>query len=537
MSRKSCSENSKFLNNPDYICGPKGRYIKIGGNTHLKYIKDELMPNDIDDKIINSITSRNSRNSRTSRNNSCSENSKSVDNPDYICGPKGRYIKIGGAAYKKYVKEGLIEPKKEKKKEPKKEKKKEPKKTNTTKNNRKSKSPKEPKKEQKKEQKKTNTKKKHNIKIRKFVKKTDKGYAEELLKDGVVVIPILNEKESKMYRKQFDIELNNFREYLVNEDNQFLNINGTKKYYLNNGFGAFGNPSSYHNPMVRDIRKKIMLIMIPIIKELNKLEDRPERKLEQLFDRLRIFAAGKSVAKESWHRDESNSKNLRLIGENGIKEGEQDSVFGGWINLDTDNNQYFSCVPGTYTELPKKGGFDKISDEKDIEKYNETKEKIEIPPGHLIVFYQHIVHEVFGGKKKITDEDEYRLFVGWRLTDDDERFFNLDKIIEDQGVPLFPSGGQPPMYENMNWRFKKQREILEKWSTETFKDEVLEDKVVGSGDDKGTSYRVVHRYMKSLREYGFDMYPKYKKDEKEILKPNNEWIINYKGKEYKMSLL
>ena len=41
-------------------------------------------------------------------------------------------------------------------------------------------------------------------------------------------------------------------------------------------------------------------------------------------------------------------------------------LFGGWINLDTANNQYFSCVPGSSDERPIAGvdyeeGFAKIA--------------------------------------------------------------------------------------------------------------------------------------------------------------------------------
>ena len=47
--------------------------------------------------------------------------------------------------------------------------------------------------------------------------------------------------------------------------------------------------------------------------------------------------------------------------------------------------------------------------------YNELPptKKIEIPPGHIIIFYERIVHEVTGGKAK---HPMCRLFLGWRLT-------------------------------------------------------------------------------------------------------------------------
>ena len=77
---------------------------------------------------------------------------------------------------------------------------------------------------------------------------------------------------------------------------------------------------------------------------------------------------GRSPSRESWHRDEA------------INAEENDQIFGGWINLDTED-QYFSCAPGTHTGVKGHSGFAPISKE-EAKKYNkkEVKKSVTIPP-------------------------------------------------------------------------------------------------------------------------------------------------------------
>src|SRR5580692_4103087 len=93
--------------------------------------------------------------------------------------------------------------------------------------------------------------------------------------------------------------------------------------------------------------------------------------LEQLFDRMCIRRKGTQTSGENWHRDVSAQS---LPG---------DDIFGGWINLDVDRSQYFSCVPGTHVDrdASQTTGFAKISEDVGV-----GKEVIEIPPGHWIIF-------------------------------------------------------------------------------------------------------------------------------------------------------
>ena len=92
---------------------------------------------------------------------------------------------------------------------------------------------------------------------------------------------------------------------------------------------------------------------------------------------------------ESWHRDESLN----------AKEG--DTIYGGWINLDTEP-QYFSGCPKSHLEpdaMRRNQGFARI-DKKDYPRYNAMKKKITIAPGDIFIFYERMVHEVLPSAKK-----------------------------------------------------------------------------------------------------------------------------------------
>ena len=324
----------------------------------------------------------------------------------------------------------------------------------------------------------------------------------ELLERGVVTIPILTEEETQKYRNIFADTVETFPEYLYSGGTKIRN--NKKRYYILDGFGALGNPASFHNPLVRILRLKCYQKAKGLLLKLG-----DGRYICVEFDRMRIFAAGKQIGKESWHRDECAAPGY---------DEKNDIMLGGWLNLGPFN-QYFSCVPGTHKNPPKKGAFAKISGE-EAERYNQIKEKIEIKPGHMIVFYQHIVHEVFGGKKKMDELDEYRLFTGWRLTHSEKPLQDIDAIIRDQAVPRLPSYQKPWLWLGNHWRFEKNRKRLEEWSKETFIPEVLEDVEMKSGPQKGQKFTVVQRYMKSLRELGLPLYPEYSELERHILFPH-----------------
>lgn len=197
-------------------------------------------------------------------------------------------------------------------------------------------------------------------------------------------------------------------------------------------FGAFGNPASFHSKEVYALR----YILFHKLKFLFKNVD-PRRKLEMLFDRLAIRREGASVSGESFHRDTCSLMST------------DDNIYGGWINLDDTETQYFSCVPGTHT-CAGRGGFERIEGD-----YKDTKIKLPVKPKQVLIFNQNIIHEIFKQKIKKTN---IRLYLGWRhtysdlplLSDPKDPQKNINKILSEQIVPVLPSGDVPFMYSKQH---------------------------------------------------------------------------------------
>jgi hypothetical protein len=273
---------------------------------------------------------------------------------------------------------------------------------------------------------------------------------EQLTRYGVVIVPIIHSDNLSDYRNLFDREMLKFPEY-----------NGKPDLYTLGGFGALGNPGSFHNELVRELRilarKKIEPFFRRYIDNYNDEELRNNYKLETLIDRMMTRNKGQAASAESWHRD--------VMPPNRIPD--TDEIFGGWLNLDNED-QYFSCIPGSHLGIfPNKisSGFATMhsNQKKKIMKENPNitnkeleaeiksrmkevskhKTKFVIPPGHMIIFPQYILHEVISSKAK---QKMYRLFTGWRLTESDNSIMDYEDILGNQGIVPLPGGMKPPMY-------------------------------------------------------------------------------------------
>lgn len=230
--------------------------------------------------------------------------------------------------------------------------------------------------------------------------------------EGVLVVPGVK-------------QLNNSKPLkgLLSAPPEFLDPNGPLTL---GGFGALALPSSFHHPDIRFIRSIVYRRIKPILANHFK-----HTNLELLFDRVSVRRVGTSTSKESWHRDVCPDSL------------EDDVILGGWINLDPDGSppQQFSCSPGTHKDKTDKTGFAKIEIAPDNTKvYN-------VPPGHIIMFYQNLIHEVKPQKAKF---ESHRLYLGWRLTNSNKPLFNHRDVIRSQGVPKIPSGQVPPMYAKLH---------------------------------------------------------------------------------------
>lgn len=424
-----------------------------------------------------------------------------------------------------------------------------------------------------------------------------KNPIQRLTRTGVVVLPLI--KNTEYYREWFKETLLTFPEYKKDIS-----------LYVLGGFAGLGNPAAYHAPIFRDLRIKAWKRMKPFFQKYASLYEnkklKNEYRFETFFSRPMYRQKGQAPVAEAWHRDVS--KKSLIFNDN-------DEIYGGWINLD-DKPQYLSCILGSHLNVKileldsgfaelkkvfKKRGHDADNVKKLLKKVSSFKTKVVIPPGHIVMFPQYILHEVVATKAKY---DMYRLFNGWRMTLSDKSIFNSEKIMSEQSITRLGGGMFPPMYSRnhsslflgiptfkeqkdnrwipkmvnilsilypsdkmieyknsyksaknkriviadmieeyrtlpyLDFKFDKMEFIfstlqanigtfnltpgdkstmttLIKWSNETMKEELLVEK----SNKRGYKYKIVDRYLKSLKHYGLPMYEGYDEDEAKIYKP------------------
>ena len=306
----------------------------------------------------------------------------------------------------------------------------------------------------------------------------------ELKTKGVTVVP---------FPEQEQFELHTF----LTEQKEFVNSTVDTTFVMG-AFGALGNPSSFHHPQVRQLRLNIFNHIKPYLQE-----QFPEHYIECLPDRFCIRNPDTSLSSESWHRDISNVHNKTQT-----RTGHDDDViYGGWINLDKNNTQYFSCVPYTHTDTTNEGGFAKIKKEEAAQaQYKAKREKIAIPPGHMLIFNEKTVHEVSPTKQKTKS---YRLFMKYRLTRERQPLFpNNRQVAIDQGVFPLSLAQNPPIYGKLhavNWKPR----------LETFSQNIRPEFM-----DKKSPYVRVQRFMSSLVDVQYELFPPYTEEELAILTPH-----------------
>lgn len=348
------------------------------------------------------------------------------------------------------------------------------------------------------------------------------NYVDHLEKEGWVVIPCLGQKISMIkHNIDFKDALRIMPEFT--SPRQMIR-DGTP--FVKGGMAALGNPSSFHNSYVRNIRQwahnaALKQVFLPILQKDKRLL------FEQDIDRMLFRRPPAKPGAESWHRDESLN----------AKEG--DTIYGGWINLDTEP-QYFSGCPTSHLEpdaMRRNQGFAKI-DKKDYDRYKAMRKKITIAPGDIFIFYERMVHEVLPSAKK---KDQCRLFLGWRTTYQSTPLVeDLRQRLDEKAVIPIKSGQIPAMYSKMHWMFNRvsksgkpgQRDQLAEWS-KNFEPQCTEIKTMLSGADKGKQWRVVHQRMESLKRYGLlddnnsrgRSIPAYGSEEIALLYPNRKWRV------------
>jgi len=335
-------------------------------------------------------------------------------------------------------------------------------------------------------------------------------------KIGVVTLKIIDPAQIADYQKQFHNAQLSFPEYQRSLDSPTHRPDGQPLIYVAGGFAAYGNPGSFHNMFARDLIKKAY----PIVKDfLSKVIKNKNTKISAIKDRMMLRPAGKQPTAEAWHRD--------VIGKH---------IIGGWINLDT-KSQYFTFIPGTHVDINPETldkGFALIPKDQ-LDNLKKYQHRIEIPPGHIILFPQYIIHTVESYKKNY---NQYRLFTGWYLSESDKSLYvddlgkdYIDNILDNQAVPPLPGGMKPPLFSPNHYNFlfkpfnfgEDIKESLSEWVQNTFKPNIHITKYSKTYDK---TYTFIPQHMTSLREYGFPLYPEYSLDEKQLYKPTPLFTLN-----------
>lgn len=379
-------------------------------------------------------------------------------------------------------------------------------------------------------------------------------YAQDLHELGVTIVPVMDDTSRAWWEGLLYRAMDEFPEFKVK---------GRDVQRVLGGFGALGNPSSFHHPTIRQFRRKVKRLVIrDLMRAFVKLrfpKYHTRINLEVLFDRLCVRKSSfREPTPESWHRDIYDSEEYRLrdlpqtlpVDAPNLPplyaKMTMDMIFGGWINLDR-RNQYFVGLPATQDDQVAGGGFSKFS-ESDIKRLGlnerlaqqankrigfslmtDESGNIIVPPGHALVFFQRLIHSVKGGAQPETPA--LRVFHGFRLTTEESPLFDIEGVVDNGAVPRIPSGQMPPMYSKNHYAaFNSATESYwRNWAGNTFREMCLYHRKVkgnntdyytpGSRDDRNKAANK-GRYMPSLSEMGLwsDEY-RYSREEQAALFP------------------
>jgi len=412
---------------------------------------------------------------------------------------------------------------------------------------------------------------------------TDKGkaYGQNLTQSkklpvlGVAVYDVFEEKELENVEKDFDEAYLSFPEYRRNPDNLSLGIDGKPICYVVGGFAAAGNPGSFHNPFVRNLRIKSTKaikekILLPMKDDLSSWTLEFNLQLATMPDRMMRRPPYMTPTPEAWHRDVAD------IGANVSDDG---VILGGWVNT-SKHTQKFSTIAGSHLGVrfshlergfaePGHSIESKIKNleksrkslEKDSEEYTTLTEEIkslktqlqqmrkilsenktifEIPPGHAISFPQYILHEIVANP---VDHWIKRVFIGYSIDVLSRPVWDISKRLKEQAILPLGSGQEPPMYSKSHLSYYQTKAFylfgsknplygkngsdpieknLSEWSVDTFVPECLDPKRAEAGKSP-----LVYRFLPSLKTMNLMVYPEYSEEELSIYKPTQLYPLNF----------
>lgn len=304
----------------------------------------------------------------------------------------------------------------------------------------------------------------------------------ELIHNGVAVIPLPD-----------DVIDFNLEAYLC--DQREFKVSNPDTVFVMGAFGALAHASSYHHPEARRLRTAMYAHMAPLFATIHSGSF-----LELIPDRFSIRRQEQPISTESWHQDMT------------AEIGPNDTIYGGYVNMDKRQTQYFSCIPGSHTEPTDGEGFAKMSKEK-TKALNARRVIIAVPPKCAMIFNEKTVHEI--ARRKIKETKSYRQYFKWRISEHPVSTLGEDAIMHaidlQAPFPLHAIGATPypPMYGKMH---------IIHWGDRIAEfSENIHDTFLLPPNKKGQVF--VERFMGSLFESGCEPFPAYTEEEVGMLFP------------------
>ena len=347
--------------------------------------------------------------------------------------------------------------------------------------------------------------------------------ASDLNTFGVAVVRVWTEEQRKVLEAEFFDSMDSYPEYIAQ---------GREVQRVLGGFGAFGNPSSFHDPTVRQHR-------VDLTKQLTESVFRPlaglvfegeeGARVEALFDRVCVrYDKFLSPSAESWHRDVCSPLPRTLPG------GKDDLILGGWSNL-SGTAQSLVALVGAHDVDTNMRGFWLFSKEemKELDSqlsgqagrtYGDTivcnsRGEILVPPGCAVLFRQTLAHAVKGGRQPSVPS--LRVYHGYRITASTTPLIDQSRAMEEGGVPKLPSWQTPPMFSVNHYSAfaSDTKPKWRSWGQQVFRFDILTERTTG----KGHVYYLPtkrDRTMPSLRQMGlWEERFQYSEEEKAVMSP------------------
>ena len=297
------------------------------------------------------------------------------------------------------------------------------------------------------------------------------------------------------------------------------------------GASFLGQPSTFHTPIVREIRALVAKRHAKIAMDERWFD--ADTLAVVHADRL-AFRRGRTAPKEFWQKPSGESYHQDVSPH---RDSPEARVLGGWIALDSAP-QTFRCVPGTaFSPTPEllaeqkqwlrdrgkrmrdAGGFalfELTPREKElVRRYTVN---VVIPPYSIVVFDERIFHEVVGG---LRPTDLLRQFVSMQYNVRPD-YADVSPLVRSQvqaartqTVPMIKSGQFPDMMSSNHTSFGKLIARVQAWSDSAIAPEFRRRFEFVSGARKGQfKYNGVPRFIKkSLKDVPGAAQPEYTDEE------------------------